>query len=87
MAGVSGVTITVKGRGGHGSAPEFVKDCISATCCMNTELQKIKSIMTEDSQNFVFSICTINAGSSKNVFPDECIMTGTIRFFDVEVLN
>jgi len=36
MAGAIGVTIKVKGKGGHGSFPEYVNDCISAACYINT---------------------------------------------------
>lgn len=32
LAGACIVKITVKGKGGHGSFPSHVKDCISAAC-------------------------------------------------------
>lgn len=35
----------------------------------------------------MFTICTFNAGSAHNVFPDEATLTGTIRAFTPEVMN
>lgn len=79
------MTIKVKGKGGHGSFPERVNDVISAAVAVHTNLHTIKSRSIKSSENFVFTICTFNAGSACNVFPDEATMTGTIRIFNKEV--
>jgi len=47
----------------------------------------IKSRMISDSERFVLTICTIHAGTAKNVFPDECVMEGTMRVYTVDIVE
>lgn len=87
MAGVCGVTIKVKGKGGHGAFPHYVKDCITAACHIHTALDTIRSRDIDSNESFVFTICTFNAGTAPNVFPDECVMGGTIRAYSEAVMS
>lgn len=87
MAGVCGVKITVKGKGGHGAFPQFTKDCITAACHIHTALHTIQSRDIDSKESFVFTICTFNAGTAMNVFPDDCVMTGTIRAYSESVMT
>lgn len=87
MAGACTVKITVKGKGGHGSFPSKVKDCISAACHIHCALHTIQTRNVDPKEQFVFTICTINGGTAMNVFPDDCVMTGTIRTYTEEAMN
>ena len=56
MAGSTIVKITVKGKGGHGSAPQHVRDPITAGAYILNNLHTIKSRMVDTFEPFVFSI-------------------------------
>lgn len=87
MAGICGLKITIKGKGGHGAFPHMVKDCITAACNIHTALHSINSRLIDCNEQFILTICSFNAGTAKNVFPDECKMTGTVRAFSEHVLQ
>jgi len=81
FARVTVVEITVKGQGGHGSAPHKLRDPITAASMVHQALNSIKSRNIDSRQNIVFTICNFSAGHTFNVFPDEAIMKGTIRSY------
>ena len=79
--------ITITGQGGHGSAPHKIRDPITAAAMVHTALNSIKARNIDSRRNIVFTICTINAGHTYNVFPDSAEMTGSIRSYDNETLE
>lgn len=76
------VKIKVIGHGGHGSAPHKTRDPINAAAFILSSLNAIKSRCIHSKENFTFTICNIEAGSTYNVMPTECFMQGSIRTFD-----
>lgn len=54
---------------------------------VHTALNSIKARNIDSRRNIVFTICTMNAGHTYNVFPDSAHMTGTIRSYDTESLE
>ena len=54
---------------------------------VHTALNSIKARNIDSRKNIVFTICSINAGHTYNVFPDDAKMTGTIRSYDEESLD
>jgi len=85
MAGVVIVQIQIEGRGGHGSEPANSIDPITAATFVHTALHTIKSRRILNNQVVAFTICEIKSGSTMNVIPDKCAMTGTIRYFDKDL--
>jgi len=87
MASAAHFYITIKGRGGHGSAPAAAIDPIVAAAQAISALQTIVSRSTDPRDTAVLSICSIHAGNSSNVIPDEVKLSGTCRALTPEVAS
>lgn len=82
FAEVSTVKIKVIGHGGHGSAPHKTRDPINASAFILTAFNAIKSRCIHSKENFTFTICNIESGSTYNVMPTEAFMQGTVRTYN-----
>jgi amidohydrolase len=83
MAACDWLTIKVKGKGSHGANPWNGTDPIVVSAQIITALQTIVSRQEDITKApAVITIGTINSGVRKNIIPDECVMTGTIRTLD-----
>lgn len=85
MAAPDIISFGLRGKGGHGSAPEDCCDLVLLTCeiisAIYARLQR--KISTFD--HAVLSLCSIHGGEKYNVLPNEVDVLGTLRIFDVEV--
>lgn len=79
MASADKFTINVSGKGGHGAYPHKSNDIVLASAQIVIALQTIVSREIDSLQSVVISACTINGGQAFNVFPEEVIITGTVR--------
>jgi len=77
-------TVTVTGRGGHGSQPHCTVDPIVAASAIVSSLQSIVARNVPSFQNAVVSVCKFHSGELHNVIPDSAVLGGTIRTVDVE---
>ncbi|WP_134700976.1 M20 family metallopeptidase [Ammoniphilus sp. YIM 78166] len=84
MAAPDGFFLTIKGRGGHGSAPHQTIDSIAVGAQVVTNLQHIVSRNTNPLDPLVLSIGKFVAGEAANVIADSVEMNGTVRSFDVK---
>ncbi len=82
MAAADELYITVRGRGGHGSAPHRTADPIVAAVQLVTSLQTIISRNFPPGAPGVVTIAAINGGSATNIIPNEVKMMGTLRTMD-----
>ena len=78
-------TITVQGKGCHGSMPNAGIDPINVAAHIITALQEIHTRELALVDEAVLTIGTIHAGNAANVIPDVATMGGTIRTYDEEV--
>ena len=85
MAGAEIFKIKIRGKGGHGAAPHLAIDPILASAQIINALQSITSRNIPPLKSAVVSVCTINGGEAFNVIPQEVLLAGTIRTFDLEV--
>jgi hippurate hydrolase len=79
MASSDQLTITVKGRGGHGSSPHFALDPIPVACEI---VQAIQTLVTRRIDVFdpgVITVTSIHAGTAYNVIPEHATILGTMR--------
>jgi hippurate hydrolase len=79
MAAADRLMITVKGRGGHASAPHYTIDPIPIACEI---VQAIQTLITRRVDVFdpaVVTIGQITAGTTNNVIPETATIVGTIR--------
>lgn len=77
-------TITVQGKGCHGSMPHMGVDPIVVMAHIVLALQEIQTRELAIQEQAVLTIGTFRAGQVPNVIPDEAVCQGSIRCFDEE---
>lgn len=85
LAASDRLTVTVRGQGGHGSAPHRAKDPVPAACEMVTALQTFLSRSVDAFDPTVLTVGTFHAGSRHNIIPDDAQFVATVRSFRSEV--
>ncbi|WP_410545926.1 peptidase dimerization domain-containing protein, partial [Acidianus sp.] len=73
----------VKGLGGHVSSPHSTLDPIFISAQIVNLLHGLTSRIVNPLDGFTLSITSIHSGTKSNIIPDEAVMEGTIRGFDV----
>jgi hippurate hydrolase len=79
MASSDFMNITVKGRGGHGSAPHFALDPIPVACEIVQALQTLVTRRVDVFDPGVITVTQIHTGTANNVIPETATIIGTIR--------
>lgn len=85
LANVDSVDITVKGRGGHGSAPHTAIDPIVQAAHLILALQTIVSREVKPIDPAVVTVGSIHAGTKHNIIPNECKLQITVRSYSDDV--
>ncbi len=83
MAATDEVTITVRGRGGHGAMPHLAVDPVVASAQVISALQTITSRNANPVDAVVVSICSMQTSQigAFNVIPESVRLVGTVRSF------
>lgn len=81
MAASDKFIINVKGKGGHGAAPQGTVDAIVEAASVVTALQTIVSRNKDPLESGVVTCGTISGGYGYNVIADSVVITGTCRSF------
>jgi amidohydrolase len=79
MAAADKIIITVKGAGGHASAPQGAKDPVAVAAAILTNIQVAVTRQVNVFDPAVVTFGMISAGSAYNVIPETAVMTGTCR--------
>lgn len=79
------MTITVKGKGGHGAHPDAFIDPIYLASQIVSGLQMLVARELAADASGVVSVCSISGGNSFNIIPDEVVMKGTVRALDPKI--
>nr|WP_092071577.1 amidohydrolase [Dendrosporobacter quercicolus]NSL49309.1 amidohydrolase [Dendrosporobacter quercicolus DSM 1736]SDM27914.1 amidohydrolase [Dendrosporobacter quercicolus] len=82
MAAPDAFTITVQGKGGHGSMPQQTIDPILTGAQIVMGLHTIVGRNIDPLENAVVSLGSFKAGEAFNVIPDIAVLKGTVRSFD-----
>ncbi len=85
LANVDSVDITVKGKGGHGSAPETTIDPIAQAAELVVSLQTIVSREVKPSEPAVVTVGSIHGGTKHNIIGDSCHLQLTVRSYSPAV--
>jgi amidohydrolase len=85
QAAADAFEITIKGKGGHGSAPHETVDAIAIGTALVTQLQYIASRRVDPLNPVVLSVGSFHAGNAKNVIADNAVMKGTVRTLDEDL--
>jgi amidohydrolase len=83
LAASDSVTVTVTGKGGHGSSPHLAVDPVPALCEMVTALQTMVTRTADAWDPAVLTVGSIHAGSALNVIPSTGSFQATVRTFSV----
>jgi hippurate hydrolase len=85
MANVDTIDITVKGKGGHGSAPHTTIDPIVLAARIVLDLQTIVSREINPLDSAVVTVGSIHGGTIHNIIPAEVKLQLTVRTFKDDV--
>lgn len=85
QANVDSVDITIKGRGGHGSAPDTTIDPIVIAARLVLDLQTIVSREIKPIDPAVVTVGSIHGGTKHNIIGDDCHLQITVRSYEPEV--
>ncbi|MDR1471641.1 MAG: amidohydrolase [Synergistaceae bacterium] len=85
MASSDRLSVTIRGRGGHGAMPHAAVDpTVAAASCIGA-VQTITSREIDPIDTAVVSIGKISAGDTFNVIPDSVGIMGSLRSFNPDV--
>jgi len=87
MAGADFFDITIKAYGSHAAMPHESVDPIVIAATLVHQLQSIVSRNVPPTQPLVLSVTQIHAGAAYNVIPPDCVISGTMRYFDTDLAN
>ena len=79
MASSDTMVITVKGKGGHGSAPHFTLDPVPVACEIVQALQTLVTRRIDVFDPGVITVTQIHTGTTSNVIPETAMINGTMR--------
>jgi hippurate hydrolase len=79
LASTDNFRITVRGRGGHASAPDMAADPIPVACEIVMALQSLVTRSVNVFMPGVLTVAHIESGTTSNVIPETAWLEGTIR--------
>jgi amidohydrolase len=85
LASATSMTVTIRGIGGHGSAPQAGKDPIVLAAEFVLLAQTIVSRQVDPQQPAVLTVGMIHGGTKNNIIPDEVSMGLTLRTYSTAV--
>jgi amidohydrolase len=85
LAASDALTVTVRGTGGHGSAPHRARDPIMAACEMALSLQTYMTRGVDPLEPAVLTVGSFHGGTRRNVIPETAGFDATVRTFSQEV--
>ncbi|WP_334172961.1 M20 metallopeptidase family protein [Sinomonas sp.] len=81
MSASDGLFVTVRGAGGHGSAPHAAKDPVTVAAEMVLALQTMVTRQFDMFDPVVVTVGRLAAGTKRNIIPDTAEFDATIRTF------
>jgi amidohydrolase len=78
------LSVTVRGAGGHGSAPHQAKDPIVAAAQMIVALQTMVTRTFDVFDPVVITVGRVSGGTKRNVIPDTATFEATVRRYSEE---
>jgi amidohydrolase len=84
LGGGDVLAVTIRGRGGHGSAPHLARDPIPAACAIVGALQTLATNEVDPQDRSVLTIGSIHSGTASNIIPDRAVLEGSLRWFSEE---
>jgi hippurate hydrolase len=79
MAACDVGSVTIRGRGGHGAAPEFTNDCVVAAASIVQSLQTLVSRNVSPVDPAVVTVGSFHAGTTATIIPESAQLEVGIR--------
>ena len=79
LAGSGGLTVTVRGAGGHSAWPQAARDPVPALCEMVTALQSAVTRGFDPFEPVVLGVGVLRAGTQANIIPGTAVFEATLR--------
>ena len=79
MANVDMLSITVRGKGGHGALPHMAVDPVVLAARLIIDLQTLVSRENNPTDPLVVTVGSIHGGTKANIIPDEVKLQLTVR--------
>lgn len=86
-AAVDNFEVTILGKGGHAAYPHLTVDPIMVGAQLVSALQTLVSRNVDPTKAVVVTVGTFHGGSKRNIIPDSVEITGTIRGYDMELME
>lgn len=83
MAAADSFDLKVQGQGGHAAGPHRAIDPVVTAAHLIVAMQTLVSRETNPLQSAVVTVGRIQGGDVRNVIPNEVLLQGTVRTFDV----
>jgi len=84
MSASDELRVTVRGAGGHGSAPHLGRDPIAVAAQLVGDLQTMVTRRFDVFDPVVLTVGSFHAGTKRNIIPDEAVFAATVRTFSPE---
>ena len=84
LAGSLFFTVTLRGKGGHGSRPDLSFSPIDCFHAIYTGISMLKMKYSSPFKPLTLSLGCLQAGTVGNIIPGELTFKGTLRYFDRE---
>ena len=84
MAAADEFVVTVRGRGGHGSAPHRTKNPVPVACEIVLALQSMVTRRYDIFDPLVVTVGKIAGGTKDNIIADTAVLEATVRTFSPE---
>ncbi|WNV74223.1 M20 family metallopeptidase [Geodermatophilus sp. DSM 44513] len=81
MAASDELRVTVRGSGGHGSAPHLARDPITVAAQLVGDLQTMVTRTFDVFDPVVVTVGLFRGGTKRNIIPDEATFQATVRTF------
>ena len=75
-------TVTIEGKGGHGSRPDLSSSPIDAFVAIYNGLSALRLTKIDPFKSLAYSIGFVKAGDAHNIIPQTLTFKGTMRTFD-----
>jgi amidohydrolase len=84
MSASDELRVTVRGSGGHGSAPHLSRDPIAVAAQLVGDLQTMVTRRFDVFDPVILTVGMFHAGTKRNIIPDEAVFQATVRTFSAE---
>ena len=85
LAAMDRYDLKIIGKGGHGAMPHLCVDALEVGTQVVSALQRISSRHINPLEPVVVTVGSFHAGTAFNIIPDEAVLSGTTRTFNLDI--